>query len=44
MPAAAREIASGATDGILTKNLSFRVHVSGVGVGLKSHNLMASFF
>jgi hypothetical protein len=30
-------------DGILRKNSSFQVHVGGVGVGLKSHNLMASF-
>jgi hypothetical protein len=28
---------------ILTKNLSFRVHVGGVGVGLKSHNLNGFF-
>jgi hypothetical protein len=36
--------AAGRNDGILTKNLSFRVHVGGVGVGLRTHNLMASFF
>jgi hypothetical protein len=36
--------AAGWNDGILTKNSSFRVNVGGVGVGLKSHNLMASFF
>jgi hypothetical protein len=30
-------------DPILTKNLSFRVHVGGVGVGLKSHNLNGFF-
>jgi hypothetical protein len=36
--------AAGRNDGILTETLSFRVHVGGVGVGLKSYNLMASFF
>jgi hypothetical protein len=41
---AATDGGAGRNDGILTKNLSFRVHVGGVGVGLKSHNLMASFF
>jgi hypothetical protein len=33
----------GRNDGILRKNSSFQVHVGGVGVGLKSHNLIASF-
>jgi hypothetical protein len=33
----------GRNDGILTKNLSFGVHVSGVGVGLWSHNLNGFF-
>jgi hypothetical protein len=42
--ALATDGAAGWNDGILTKNSSFRVNVGGVGVGLKSHNLMASFF
>jgi hypothetical protein len=38
-----RALRVGRNDGILRKNSSFPLHVSGVGVGLKSHNLMASF-
>jgi hypothetical protein len=41
--AALQLTAPGGNDGILTKNSSFRMHVGGVGVGLKSHNLDTFF-
>jgi hypothetical protein len=39
VPSALRIV--GRSDIILRKNLRFQVHVGGVGVGLKSHNLIS---